>query len=341
MSIKDNARRALVMTTMAALSTSFFTGCNNQELPKPAELDLDSELYSSRVSSSEDTSSDEDTLAVSSESSNENTSSDKDNDNCSTSGGTNILEAVVSSKNEQKSPDSDNNDEESSNKGNNDEDVSGDVSANIKNSQQSSDNEENNQQANEDKPAASNSGSSSGGKPTSSTEDSRSQSSKEDSRSESSKPQPKWTETPTSGTMYVSYDGIYSRAEALMGSATVRQYSLNDTVEVTAKTNTEYYKLSDNSFIHADFLSSSKTEVRQPEPIQQQPEPVQTQTPTTPAQTPTTPAQPNGTPQNGDVKTENGKTYVYNSDWGWMESAGGVPQQGDGNFQLSGEHIGY
>ena len=36
------------------------------------------------------------------------------------------------------------------------------------------------------------------------------------------------------------------------------RYSVNDKVTVTAKTNTGYYKLSDGSFIHGDYLSDSK-----------------------------------------------------------------------------------
>lgn len=75
----------------------------------------------------------------------------------------------------------------------------------------------------------------------------------------SSQPQSAWTEKETSGVMYVNTDGIYSREVAVIGSAKVKQYSLNDAVTVVAVTDTDYYKLEDGSFIHADYLSSSET----------------------------------------------------------------------------------
>ena len=71
------------------------------------------------------------------------------------------------------------------------------------------------------------------------------------------KPAPEWTETKASGTKYVNTD-CYSRKKAVLGAETVKLYSVNDKVTVTAKTNTGYYKLSDGSFIHGDYLSDSK-----------------------------------------------------------------------------------
>ena len=71
------------------------------------------------------------------------------------------------------------------------------------------------------------------------------------------KPAPEWTETKESGTKYVNTD-CYSRKKAVLGADTVKLYSVNDKVTVTAKTNTGYYKLSDGSFIHGDYLSDSK-----------------------------------------------------------------------------------
>lgn len=71
------------------------------------------------------------------------------------------------------------------------------------------------------------------------------------------KPAPEWTETKTSGTKYVNTD-CYSRKKAVLGADTVKLYSVNDKVTVTAKTDTGYYKLSDGSFIHSDYLSDSK-----------------------------------------------------------------------------------
>ena len=71
------------------------------------------------------------------------------------------------------------------------------------------------------------------------------------------KPAPEWTESKTSGTKYVNTD-CYSRKKAVLGAETVKLYSVNDKVTVTAKTDTGYFKLSDGSFIHGDYLSDSK-----------------------------------------------------------------------------------
>ena len=71
------------------------------------------------------------------------------------------------------------------------------------------------------------------------------------------KPAPEWTETKANGTKYVNTD-CYSRKKAVLGAETVKLYSVNDKVAVTAKTDTGYYKLSDGSFIHSDYLSDSK-----------------------------------------------------------------------------------
>ena len=76
------------------------------------------------------------------------------------------------------------------------------------------------------------------------------------------KPAPEWTETKASGTKYVNTD-CYSRKKAVLGADTVKLYSVNDKVTVTAKTDTGYFKLSDGSFIHGDYLCDSK--VTQPE----------------------------------------------------------------------------
>ena len=71
------------------------------------------------------------------------------------------------------------------------------------------------------------------------------------------KPAPEWTETKESGTKYVNTD-CYSRKKAVLGADTVKLYSVNDKVTVTAKTDTGYFKLSDGSFIHGDYLCDSK-----------------------------------------------------------------------------------
>lgn len=71
------------------------------------------------------------------------------------------------------------------------------------------------------------------------------------------KPAPEWTETKASGTKYVNTD-CYSRKKAVLGADTVKLYSVNDKVTVIAKTDTGYFKLSDDSFIHGDCLSDNK-----------------------------------------------------------------------------------
>ena len=71
------------------------------------------------------------------------------------------------------------------------------------------------------------------------------------------KPAPEWTETKASGTKYVNTD-CYSRKKAVLGADTVKLYSVNDKVTVIAKTDTGYFKLSDDSFIHSDYLSDNK-----------------------------------------------------------------------------------
>ena len=71
------------------------------------------------------------------------------------------------------------------------------------------------------------------------------------------KPAPEWAETKASGTKYVNTD-CYSRKKAVLGADTVKLYRVNDKVTVTAKTDTGYFKLSDGSFIHGDYLSDSK-----------------------------------------------------------------------------------
>ena len=79
------------------------------------------------------------------------------------------------------------------------------------------------------------------------------------------KPAPEWTESKASGTKYVNTD-CYSRKKAVLGAETVKLYNVNDKVTVTAKTDTGYFKLSDGSFIHGDYLSDSKVTVAASKP---------------------------------------------------------------------------
>ena len=117
-------------------------------------------------------------------------------------------------------------------------------------------------------------------------------------------PTPAWTETPASGTMYVNLNGIFNRKQAIQGSEKVRQFSLNEEVTVTALTNTDYYKIEDGTFIHSDYLSSSKIVYEEPKPA--------------------TPITPSGNgPVTGDIKIENGQKYMYDELFGWIECGDG------------------
>lgn len=70
---------------------------------------------------------------------------------------------------------------------------------------------------------------------------------------------PEWTEEKISATtMYISVDSCYAREKAVLGAATAKLYYFADEVSVVAKTNTAYYKLKDGTFIHSDYLVSSK-----------------------------------------------------------------------------------
>ncbi len=77
-----------------------------------------------------------------------------------------------------------------------------------------------------------------------------------------SEPVPEWTENAINKTtMYVNTNGIYSRKKALQGSTAVKQYALNTAVTVVALTDTDYYKLTDGTYIHKDYLSLGKVSV--------------------------------------------------------------------------------
>jgi hypothetical protein len=68
----------------------------------------------------------------------------------------------------------------------------------------------------------------------------------------------KWTETATSATLYTNQT-CYSRVEAVLGAQIVKEYSQGTAVSVVAVTDTGYYKLSDGTFIHSDYLSKTST----------------------------------------------------------------------------------
>lgn len=71
-------------------------------------------------------------------------------------------------------------------------------------------------------------------------------------------PKPAWTEKKCSGTMYINISSCSARKEGLQGSKVVSYKSYGDAVEVTALTDTGYYKLGDGTYIHSDYLSESK-----------------------------------------------------------------------------------
>lgn len=76
---------------------------------------------------------------------------------------------------------------------------------------------------------------------------------------QTAEPSQTWTETKINSTvMYVNTNGISSREKPIQGSKKVKSHTLNEEVTVVAKTSTSYYKTSDGSFIHSDYLSANK-----------------------------------------------------------------------------------
>ena len=150
---------------------------------------------------------------------------------------------------------------------------------------------------------------------------------------------PEWTETPTSGTMYVNMS-CFSRSKAVLGAEKVKQYFLNDAVTVTARatsasTGDIYYKIAEGEFIHSDYLSSSKIVIQQPSD--------QTSNQQTPSSSNNNQPSSSGTPKDGDTKVENGKTYEYWEGFGWIEGEPGVGviEPSAGTETSLGETIGY
>lgn len=74
-------------------------------------------------------------------------------------------------------------------------------------------------------------------------------------------PAPKWTETEANGIMYINTEEVFSRAEAVQDSKKVKRYSLNDSVNITARTDTGYCKLDSGDYIHLSYLNISKVEI--------------------------------------------------------------------------------
>lgn len=116
-------------------------------------------------------------------------------------------------------------------------------------------------------------------------------------------PKPKWTEEKMDTTkMYVSVESCYAREEAVLGATTSKLYYFADEVDVVAKTDTGYYKLKDGTFIHSDYLTTSKPQTTTTAPATEKPKPQVTTTVTTtskPAETTPPKAEPKYAP-NGE-----------------------------------------
>ena len=112
-------------------------------------------------------------------------------------------------------------------------------------------------------------------------------------------PKPKWTEEKMDTTkMYVSVESCYAREEAVLGATTSKLYYFADEVDVVAKTDTGYYKLKDGTFIHSDYLVTSKPQTTTVAPATEKPKPATTTT-SKPAETTPPKAEPKYAP-NGE-----------------------------------------
>ncbi len=78
---------------------------------------------------------------------------------------------------------------------------------------------------------------------------------------EVTEPAPEWTEQEFSASMFVNTEGVYSRKAPIQGYEKSKQFHLNDSVNVVAKTSTDYYKTSEGDYIHVDYLSKEKVTV--------------------------------------------------------------------------------
>ena len=72
------------------------------------------------------------------------------------------------------------------------------------------------------------------------------------------KPEPEWTETVCTGTLYVIVNSCSTRKQGLQGSQVMGYKFYGEAVNVVATTNTGYYKLDNGTFIHSDYLSVTK-----------------------------------------------------------------------------------
>lgn len=87
--------------------------------------------------------------------------------------------------------------------------------------------------------------------------------------------------------MYINISSCSARKEGLQGSEVVSYKYYGDAVKVTALTDTGYYKLDDDTYVHGDYLSETK--------------PAETTTVTTTAKPISTPKQSNNTDTSSNI----------------------------------------
>lgn len=143
--------------------------------------------------------------------------------------------------------------------------------------------------------------------------------------------EPEWTEESiTPITMYVNMSGASSRKKAVLGAETVKAYHLNDKLTIIAKTNTDYCKLEDGTYMHGDYLSSTKIEGLPSNPSSGS------------SSGNSNSGNPSAAPKDGDTKIEGDKTYMYFDDYGWVDLGDGhtigTPATDPGPWD--GQHVG-
>ena len=66
-----------------------------------------------------------------------------------------------------------------------------------------------------------------------------------------------WNETEISETLYIKTE-CYSRTQAIVGSESVKKYTVGTKINIVAATDTGYYKLADGTFIHSDYVTEDE-----------------------------------------------------------------------------------
>lgn len=85
-----------------------------------------------------------------------------------------------------------------------------------------------------------------------------------DSNSEPAVTEPQWTERAYDApiTFYITQNNVKARSKPIPGSDAVKTYSLNTQVQAVAETDTEYFKLDDESYVHIDYMSRNPVEIK-------------------------------------------------------------------------------